>query len=170
MLNKGEVIILKKYINEERIIVMFLTVVALVFIIMCLQARTFVSVRVPFFIAVPTFIGLLWQLSKLLFPSVRSWSLYNRNKKKKKEDFQIDADVIEETSIERKRRMIFSLWLILIVAIIYYFGFLYAISIGLLFYFRALANFSWLKSIYFTAGYFGFIYLFFVVFLKMDLL
>ncbi|WP_134704181.1 tripartite tricarboxylate transporter TctB family protein [Ammoniphilus sp. YIM 78166] len=153
---------------EEKVTIACLTLIALAFLIICFQAKSFASIRVPLLILIPTFLGLLWQLGKAWIPAWKEWTL--QKQKSNDEAFRMDAEVMEETSEEKKRRLHFSLWLVFVTALVYYLGFIYAIFASLLFYFRVLARFPWLKSIYATAGYLAFLYLFFVVFLKMDLL
>ncbi len=154
-------------IIEERLFIGALTVIAIVFLTLCLQASSFTSIRVPLLIVVPTLIGLLWLLAKIFIPAMRKWS----EKKKRdldEKDLSFDGEIVETPSV-LKRRLIFSLWMIILITLIYYLGFLYALVIGLVGYFRFLAKFTWMKAIISSGGYLLFIYLFFVVFLKLNL-
>lgn len=152
---------------EERIFVGILTIMALVFLLLCLQASSFTSIRVPLLIVIPTLIGLLWQLGKVFIQALKNWS-DNQKRKMANQDLNFDEE-IEETSLVFKRRILFSLWLILLILLIYYLGFLYALLIGLVSYFRLLAKFTWKITVYSSVSYLLFIYLFFVVFLKLNL-
>jgi hypothetical protein len=169
MYNKGWLLNMKLEKIEEKLFTLFLTVIAFVFLYNSLQAQNFLAVRVPLLIVVPTLIGLLWQLGKVFIPAWQIWAAKRAQGKKKNDDFVLDADILEESSTEQRKRFLFIGWLISVIVIVYFFGFLYAITIGLLVYFRFLAKLSWIKAIISTAGYFTFIYLFFVVFLQLDL-
>ncbi len=150
-----------KLFSEESVFILLFTIFTGVIIYASFQLRHIDIAKVPLIIGIPAFVGLLWQLARVCIPK---WNDYLTTKFKKssvkQESFDMD-DSEEETKPELRKRVIFSLWLVLFLIVTYFLGFMYSIPILLIFYFRFMEKIPWVKTIIATFGYTLFMYLFF---------
>lgn len=148
-------------------------VLVLVFIILSLNYQPRARL-VPLAIGIPTLLLTLFQLLIDLIPAVgRRFSFFQEY-----DVFGIEADRVTDNSGKEtaqptqtihQRELGFAAWLLLLVALIYFVGYLLAIPLFLLLFLKLRSSESWRMTLSLTAGTWAFVYVIFILIMDAPL-
>jgi hypothetical protein len=155
--------------SEEKVFIFILMVICCVFLILGLMITNPKIHLVPLLVSVPMVIAVIWELIIVSFPGIKE-SLVNVYNSDKKGGVTLDAgDDKNETPEQKLQRGLFCGWLVIFGILSVFLGLMASIAISSILYFKWLAKLSWLRSLVNTAGWVGFIYILFVLVLRLRL-
>ena len=152
-------------LNDRTLFTLAVFVLVLVFLVLSLDYRPRARL-VPLIIAVPTLLLTLLQLLIDMIPAVgRRFSFLQEY-----DLFGIDTGRAAESSAEGgssgavfRREINFAAWLLLLVALIYFLGYLVTIPLFLVLFLRFRSSEGWLLTLSITAVTWAFVYIVFIV-------
>ena len=149
-------------LNDRTLFTFGVFVVVLAFLVLSLNYQPRARL-VPLIIAVPTLLLTLFQLSIDMIPAVsRRFSFFQEY-----DLFGIDAGRAAEESRPAgnvfRRELSFASWLLLLMALIYFLGYLVTIPLFLILFMRFRSSESWRMTLSITAVTWAFVYVVFIV-------